>query len=134
VPADELSNTLEHQVATYLDEQEKFLLFWHRNRVRHDYAVQGWKRGRIFADFIFTTRPDNGPEEFNRVFVVETKGLHLKRFADTDYKRAVFDVCNTHAEQRRWSDFVPAMRSKIMRFEVVDEDEWRKRINQLLAG
>lgn len=95
---------------------------------------QGWKRGRIFADFIFTTLPESGPEEFNRVFVVETKGLHLQRFSDTDYKRAVFEVCNKHAQQRDWSEFVPTMRSKVMRFEVVDEDEWQKRINRLLAG
>jgi hypothetical protein len=29
---------------------------------------------------------------------------------------------------------VPAMRGKIMRFEVVDQDEWQRRINALLAG
>lgn len=133
VPADEL-NELEQSVATYLDEQEKLLLFWHRNRARQDYAVQGWKRGRIFADFILATRPPDGPKELDRVFVIETKGLHLKRNADTDYKRAVFDLCNTHAQRREWSEFVPAMRTKVMRFEVVDQDEWQKRINGLLAG
>ena len=49
-------NGLEHKVATYLDQQER-LFFWYRNRARKDYFVQGWKRGRIFADFIATLRP-----------------------------------------------------------------------------
>ena len=45
-------NGLENKVATYLDRQER-LFFWYRNRARKDYYVQGWKRGRIYADFIF---------------------------------------------------------------------------------
>ena len=127
-------NGLENKVATYLDNQER-LFFWYRNRARHDYFVQGWKRGRIFADFIFTLRPDeaNADDEFHKVFVTETKGLHLKKAADTDYKRSVFDLCNQHAKKKDWAEFVPAMRGKVMRFEVVDEEEWEKRLNELLA-
>jgi type III restriction enzyme len=130
VPVDDL-NSFEQQVATYLDGQQ-MLFFWHRNRVKRDYSVQGWKRGRIFADFIFTTPAKGSPKEFDRVFVVETKGLHLKHNADTDYKRAVFDVCNDGAKSRGWSEFVPAMRSKVMKFDVVDEEEWQRRLNTLL--
>ena len=76
---DEL-NGLENKVATYLDQQER-LFFWYRNRARKDYYVQGWKRGRIYADFIFTLSPDepDTSDAFHRVFVVETKGLHLKK-------------------------------------------------------
>jgi len=133
VPADEL-NELEQKVATYLDEQEQLLLFWYRNRARRDYAVQGWKRGRIFADFIFTTKSEDSAVEFDRVFVIETKGLHLRRFSDTDYKRAMFDLCNEHARRAEWSAFVPSMRNSVMSFEVVDQEEWQKRINELLRG
>jgi type III restriction enzyme len=133
VPADEM-NEYEQKVATYLDEQEPLLQFWYRNRVRRDYAVQGWKRGRIFADFIFTTKDVESAAEFDRVFVVETKGLHLKRFTDTDYKRAMFALCNDHAQHAEWSALVPAMRGAVMRFEVVDEDEWRIRLNTLLQA
>ncbi|HYG21235.1 MAG TPA: hypothetical protein VEH04_00525 [Verrucomicrobiae bacterium] len=50
-----------------------------------------------FADFIFTLRDDEGSKEaFREVFVAETKGLHLKGSADSEYKRSVFDVCNDH--------------------------------------
>lgn len=36
-----------------------------------------------------------------------------------------------HAKKKGWAEFVPAMRGKVMRFEVVDEEEWEKRLNGL---
>lgn len=134
MPEDDL-NGLENKVATYLDKQER-LFFWYRNRSRYDYYVQGWKRHRIFADFIFTLKPDeaNAKDQFHKVFVTETKGLHLKRTEDTEYKRSVFQLCNLHAKEKDWADFVPAMRGKVMRFEVVDEEEWEKRLNELFSS
>ena len=130
---DEL-NGLENKVATYLDRQER-LFFWYRNRARKDYYVQGWKRGRIYADFIFTLRPDEADvdDEFHQVFVMETKGI-FRDIKDTAYKRSVFDICTEHASKRDWAKFVPAMRNKIMRFEIVDEDEWEQRLNAMLAA
>ena len=130
---DEL-NGLENKVATYLDRQER-LFFWYRNRARKDYYVQGWKRGRIYADFIFTLRPDEADvdDEFHQVFVMETKGI-FRDIKDTDYKRSVFDICTEHASKKDWTEFVPAMRNKVMRFEIVDEDEWEQRLNAMLAG
>lgn len=122
------------RVATYLDQQER-LFFWYRNRSRKDYYVQGWKPGRIYADFIFTLRsdePDVG-DEYHQVFVMETKGIHIKKGADTDYKRSVFSLCSEHARKTDWAEFVPAMRHTIMRFEIVDEDEWEKRLNAMFA-
>ena len=131
---DEL-NGLENKVATYLDQQER-LFFWYRNRSRKDYYVQGWKRGRIYADFIFTLRADEAgiEDEYHQVFVVETKGIHLKQSSDTDYKRSVFDICSKHAAKKDWAEFVPAMRDRVMRFEVVDEDEWQNRLSAILTA
>lgn len=133
VPEDSM-NSLEHQVASYLDEQEN-LFFWYRNASRRDYRVQGWKPGRIFADFIFTASRQTADADnaYHDVFVIETKGLHLKLNADTNYKRSVFNVCTEHAKKREWSELVPAMQNKTMRFEIVDEDEWQARLNELLA-
>ena len=130
---DEL-NGLENKVATYLDRQER-LFFWYRNRARKDYYVQGWKRGRIYADFIFTLRPDEADagDEYRYVFVMETKGV-FRDIMDTDYKRSVFDICTEHASRKDWAELVPAMRDKVMRFEIVDEDEWEQRLNAMLAA
>ena len=89
----------------------------------------------IYADFILTLKPDEPGvgDEYHRVFVVETKGVHLGRSEDTEYKRSVFDVCSEHARKTNWAEFVPAMRNKVMRFEVVDEEEWEHRLNAMLA-
>ena len=126
-------NQFENKVATYLDQQAP-LFFWYRNRSRKDYYVQGWKPRRIYADFIVTLRDGEAEADdgFHRVFVVETKGVHLKESEDTEYKRSVFDICSEHARKADWAEFVPAMRSKVMGFEVVDEDEWQSRLNEML--
>jgi len=126
-------NQFENKVATYLDQQAR-LFFWYRNRARKDYFVQGWKPRRIYADFIVTLRDDEASTDpgFGQVFVVETKGVHLKGAEDTEYKRSVFDICSEHARRADWAEFAPAMRSKVMRFEVVDEDEWQARLNGML--
>ncbi|MDE0160985.1 MAG: hypothetical protein OXL98_04550, partial [Acidimicrobiaceae bacterium] len=126
-------NSFENKVATYLDGQAR-LFFWYRNRARKDYYVQGWKPRRIYADFIVTLRSDEpgADDDFHQVFVVETKGVHLKGAEDTEYKRSVFDICSEHARKADWAEFVPAMRTKVMRFEVVDEDEWQARLNGML--
>jgi type III restriction enzyme len=133
-------NELERSVATFLDAQEP-LYFWYRNRSRHDYFVQGWQPHRIYADFIFTTgrEAEAGPE-IDRVFVVETKGKHLAgvkdaegKLTDTGYKRDVFTLCTNLATQTRWSELVPFMTSRSMRFEVVDEDGWKARLSELIS-
>ncbi len=127
-------NNLEMEVASYLDEQAA-LFFWYRNPVRRGYSVQGWRRTKVFADFIMTLAKENGDadEPFDEVFVLETKGIHLKRNADTQYKRSIFDLCNEYAKKKGWSEFVPDMQSKSMRFEIVDEDEWKAKLNQILT-
>ena len=133
-------NTLERSVATFLEAQE-MLYFWYRNRSRHDYFVQGWQPNRIYADFIFTTaREAENEPEIDRVFVVETKGRHLAgvkdaagKLTDTGYKRDVFTLCSNLAKQKLWSELVPFMTSRTMRFEVVDEDGWKARLSELLS-
>ena len=133
-------NPFEHAVATFLDTQTQ-LYFWYRNRSRQDYFVQGWQPHRIYADFIFTTaRGDDDKPEIDRVFVVETKGKHLAgvkdaegKLTDTGYKRDVFTLCTNLAERKSWSELVPFMTSRSMRFEVIDEDGWKARLSELLA-
>ena len=141
--SEEEMNTLETKVATYLDQQAR-LFFWYRNRSRKDYYVQGWKPQRVYADFVFALKAEgqegqddeaerSDDKDFGDVFVLETKGLHLKQSEDTNYKRSVFSTCSEMAKQREWAEFAPAMRDKVVRFEVVDEDEWQQRLNAMLA-
>ena len=128
VPADSL-NSLEHEVASFLDEQSH-LYFWYRNIPHYGYFVQGWQKSRIYADFIFTTN-SGAKDKFRKVFVLETKGLHLKN-QNTAYKQSVFALCNKYAKQKSWNELVPAMRDKEISYEVIFQDEWEKRLHELL--
>lgn len=131
VPLDSL-NSLEHEVASFLDEQSN-LYFWYRNIPHRGYYVQGWQKSRIYADFIFTTKDEEkAGKEYRKVFVLETKGKHLDN-PDTHYKKSVFALCNEHAKRKRWNELVPAMHGKEITYEFVMQDEWERRLNTLLA-
>jgi type III restriction enzyme len=131
VPEGEL-NATETSVALYLEEQEK-LLWWYRNLSRQDYAIQGWRKHRIFPDFIFSEVDTSDPTDYDKVFVVETKGIHLKMNEDTKYKQQVFDRCNQLAKERSWSKLGPEFPEKKVTFRVVFEDEWQRELNAMLA-
>ena len=81
---------LEKKFAYYLDEQ-KALEWWHRvaARQRGEYYVQGWKRGRIYPDFVAMANEVGG---VTRVLIFETKGQQLKGNPDTDYKQKVLET------------------------------------------
>jgi len=131
VPRDDFDSDLEKQVAWYLDDQDK-LFFWYRNVPKQDYGLQGWRKHRVFADFIFTDKSNgNG---FNKVFVVETKGLHLKDSDDTKYKKALFDLCNDRAKETTLTELGIKLPAKDISFLVVDESEWQNRFNALFAS
>lgn len=120
-------NDMERSIALYLDEQEK-LLWWYRNLSRQDYYVQGWKKHRIYPDFIFTDIEEK-KKDYSKVFVVESKGVHLKN-EDTDYKKNVFDFCNKLGERKDWKELNLEFADKRFEFQVVFGDEWQKRINE----
>ena len=132
VPLDSL-NSLEHKVASFLDEQSR-LYFWYRNIPHLGYYVQGWQKSRIYADFIFTTDgAGKNRGNYRKVFVLETKGLHLKN-ENTAYKQSVFALCNKHAKRKTWNELVPAMQGKEINYEVVFQDEWERLLNELLTS
>ena len=123
-------NPPEKTVAWYLDEQKK-LLWWYRNMSRQDYAVQGWKKNRIYPDFIIADANPDG-SDYAKVYVVETKGVHLMN-EDTDYKKSIFALCNELAEEKSWAELGYNLPEKKLRFEVVFENEWQRRLNSLFG-
>lgn len=127
VPEDSFNN-LEKEVAWYLEEQNK-LLWWFRNESKKDYWIQGWKKNKIYADFIFTDTDDE-PEQFNRVYVVETKGMHLMN-PDTDYKKSVFQLCNKMAKKTTRSKLGLELDIPNIAFHVIHGDEWERKLNEL---
>ena len=85
----QFDSTLESRFARYLDEQ-KAITWWHRvaARQRSEYYLRGWKRERIWPDFIAMAGQTEGKPH---LLVFETKGGHLDN-PDTDYKRRVFET------------------------------------------
>ncbi len=81
-------NPYERNVACYLDG-EQALIWWHRNVARQQYALQGWRKNKIYPDFIFAIGGEGGSE---RIMILETKGDHLDN-PDTKYKHKVMETC-----------------------------------------
>ena len=86
----QFDSELEKKFAYYLDE-EKALRWWHRvaARQRGAYYLQGWKRGRIYPDFVAMANEVGG---VTRVLIFDTKGEHLEGNLDTEYKRKVLET------------------------------------------
>ena len=127
---EEAFNDLERDVAWFLEEQKQ-LFFWLRNVTRTGYFLQGWHKHRIYPDFLFTTDHD-GQNDF-KVFVVETKGVHLKN-EDTDYKKAVFSMANqkTKAMHIESSALMQAIRKHPIEYAVVHSDQWQREFIRMI--
>ena len=61
----------ERDVAVYLDG-DKALKWWHRNVARSQYGLQGWKRAKMYPDFVFAVG-DGG--KTSKITVLETKEI-----------------------------------------------------------
>jgi type III restriction enzyme len=81
-------NSDEADFACYIDEVGA-LQWWHRNVARAGhYFVQGWRKNKVYPDFIFALQRKNGKE---RLVVLETKGDQLAGNLDTTYKQKLLD-------------------------------------------
>jgi type III restriction enzyme len=101
LPQDQLDlNRDEHRVAVMLDRDEA-IRWWHRNvaTASRGYGIQGWKRGKIYPDFVFASQRDG---DRRRVVLLETKGEHLQN-PDTDYKRDLLDFLTN---QFNWGEAI----------------------------
>ncbi|AFL75449.1 DEAD/DEAH box helicase [Thiocystis violascens] len=104
----DFSSQDERNIAVYLDS-EATLTWWHRNVARQQYGIQGWRRGRIYPDFIFALQR---AQETNRVAVLEMKGPQLAGNLDTEYKRAVLRLMSDH--------YAVEQAPRVGEFELVD--------------
>ena len=126
-------NRDEREVAVYLDG-ETALTWWHRNVARTQYGIQGWKKGKIYPDFIFAVRAD---DDAGRITVLETKGDYLDNL-DTAYKR---DVLSFLSSSFAWDDCTPAGELELVtemgetvQCELILMSEWRTKLPQFLNG
>ncbi len=94
-------NTDERDVGVYLDKDQA-LTWWHRNVARSQYSLQGWRREKIYPDFIVAMNKHDGS---SRIAVLETKGDHLAGNDDTEYKRSLMKLMT---DEFSWDKTMPA--------------------------
>ena len=129
----DFSSQEERDIAVYLDS-EKTLTWWHRNVARSHYSISGWRREKIYPDFIFAVRSGAGSE---RLTVLEMKGKHLAGNDDTEYKKAVLSLMSEsfeteHVERIGELDLVGADGHTVA-CDLVLMPEWKTRLPSLLA-
>jgi type III restriction enzyme len=126
-------NNFERNVAMYFEKQEK-LLWWHRNVIgKTGYHVQGWGKGKIYADFVYTTKKNE--TDFNKVYILETKGDHLIGNNDTNYKQNIFELCNTTAIKKDWNELIQDdFEGKEVEFQLVSEEDWQVKVNNVFVS
>lgn len=82
-------NEDERKVALYMEDRET-IDWWHRNVSRKHYGLQGWRRDKIYPDFICAVRDDENGD--SKLVVLEMKGEQLEGNADTEYKEAMLQL------------------------------------------
>lgn len=108
----QFDSDLEESFAFHLEEQP--LQWWHRNQ--REYYVLGWRRDRIYPDFVAF-----GDISLN---IFETKGDHLRGNPDTDYKTQVFQLLEQQFNQQDSPVRVEEHKQRKGKFAIVYESEF----------
>ena len=125
-------NKLETDFALYIDKQSA-IQWWHRIAARQGYFLQGWRRDRVYPDFIACVqRSETGPQ---RLCIFETKGQHLEGNSDTAYKQKLIKTLEEayrNATQHGTMD-ITAPNNKTMSFRMLFENSWQETLNETIA-
>ena len=126
-----LYNGLEKKVAFAINKNEA-VKWWHRLGVKGtEYYVQGWKRDRIYPDFL--VKLDANSTGITKIQFIETKGDHLDN-PDSQYKQKVFDYINQFAEKEIKSvgemQFINS--SEKLAFNMVFENNWEHELRKIM--
>ncbi len=126
-------NNLEMDFALYLDKQSA-IQWWHRIAAKQEYFLQGWRRDRVYPDFIACLqRSRTGPQ---RLCIFETKGQHLEGNSDTTYKQRLIETLETayrNATQHGTMD-ITAPNNRTMSFRMLFEDSWYETVNETITS
>lgn len=128
-------NEYEKQVALYLDHNEQ-VFWWYRNLVgSNEFYVQGYKRSRIFPDFVVQQGKDGAAKPV--ALLLESKGRHLKGNLDTEYKREVASYFSQVGKCITWQELGEGFEKHCFRFQILDQGDyadrdWRDDLNRML--
>lgn len=121
----------EYKIATYINQSEA-VKWWHRLGVKGtEYYVQGWKRDKIFPDFLVYLQNSKGKTTFQ---FIETKGDHLKGNPDTEYKEKVFEYINNLASKdiQNIGKFKLVAEQENIDFQMIFQEECDTKIRKIL--
>ncbi len=118
-------NTLEQNFALYL-ETSKALHWWHRIAARQEYSLQGWRRHRVYPDFVACKKDDG------TLLILETKGAHLKANEDTEYKKKLLETLED-AYATALDRGTMEVREPPAQFRMMFEDTWQEKMTELVA-
>ena len=125
-------NSLERAFAVHADGHGA-VAWWHRLAAnRESYALQGWRRGRVYPDFAVCV----GEGENARILILETKGMHLSGNPDTEYKRALLEKLSaTNPRALECGDLTlkSGRRERRMVLRVLLEKGWKEEFDKLAA-
>ena len=117
-------NNLEKDFALYL-EKGNAIYWWHRIAARPAYSLQGWRRQRVYPDFVICRKDDN------KLLILETKGVHLKGNEDTKYKEKLLDTLETTYKTALDRGKLE-VREPPAQFRMLFQDTWKEKVNSLL--
>ena len=125
-------NNLETDFVLYLDKQNA-IQWWHRIAAKQGYFLQGWRRDRVYPDFIACLqRSQTGAQ---RLCLFETKGQHLEGNSDTTYKQELIETLETayrNATSHGTMD-ITTPNNRTMSFRMLFEDSWRETVNETIT-
>lgn len=130
-------NAYERDVACYLDG-EQALHWWHRNvaRSQSSYYLQGWRKNKIYPDFIFALQHD-GKGDGEKLMILETKGEHLQN-PDTQYKQKVLQECaaSYQIEQVKKQGELELVvdQNTIVSCDLIFEGQWKTDLSKVLEN
>ncbi|MBC6496787.1 MAG: DEAD/DEAH box helicase family protein [Alphaproteobacteria bacterium GM7ARS4] len=125
-------NTLEKNFAIHVDRHEA-TVWWHRLAARGEgYPLQGWRRHKVYPDFLVCKRPgDDGKEQ---LLVLEIKGDHLAGNTDTKYKQNLFKVLEGAYEKAMHAGQFDMLgeEGRHVSCRLLFAESWRDEVNHIL--
>lgn len=124
-------NNLEKDFALYLDKKDT-IQWWHRIAARQGYYLQGWRRDRVYPDFIACVQGNREGQQ--RLLVFETKGQHLEGNSDTTYKQELIKTLESAYKNATEYGTMETTgpNDNPMSFRMLLEDTWRETANETI--
>ena len=113
------------------------MLWWYRNLVgAESFGIQGYLRHRVHPDFLAQGKVESKPHHL--VWVVESKGAHLKGNEDTQYKKDIARLFSKVGRQVSWQQLGDEFKDHRFCFHVLDQTQeqgrdWKDELETILS-